>query len=55
MSPPRACWRSRVQAGPAAARFGLSVLVIGPTTSLPPYGQSVLGLGAVAAGGVLAP
>jgi hypothetical protein len=36
------------------AAFGLGLLVIGPTTFLPTYGQSVLGLGAVAAGGVLA-
>ena len=47
-------WRSRVLAGSAAAGFGLGLLVIGPTTFLPTYGQSVLGLGAVAAGGVLA-
>ena len=47
-------WRSRVLAGSAAAGFGLGVLVIGPTTFLPTYGQAVLGLGAVAAGGVLA-
>ena len=47
-------WRSRVLAGSAAAGFGLGFLVIGPTTFLPTYGQSVLGLGAVAAGGVLA-
>ena len=47
-------WRSRVLAGSATAGFGLGLLVIGPTTFLPTYGQSVLGLGAVAAGGVLA-
>jgi hypothetical protein len=43
-----------VLAGSAAAGFGLGVLVIGPTTFLSTYGQSVLSLGAVAAGGVLA-
>ena len=47
-------WRSRVLAGSASAAFGLGLLVIGPTTFLPTYGQAVLGLGAVAAGGVLA-
>lgn len=47
-------WRSRVLTGSAVAAFGLGLLVIGPTTFLPTYGQSVLGLGAVAAGGVLA-
>src|ERR1700722_5200921 len=47
-------WRSRVLSGSAVAAFGLGLLVIGPTTFLPTYGQSVLGLGAVAAGGVLA-
>ncbi len=47
-------WRSRVLSGSAVGRFGLGLLVIGPTTFLPTYGQSVLGLGAVAAGGVLA-
>lgn len=40
--------------GSAVAASGLGLLVIGPTTFLPTYGQSVLGLGAVAAGGVLA-
>jgi hypothetical protein len=47
-------WRSRVLSGSAVAAFGLGLLVIGPTTFLPTYGQAVLGLGAVAAGGVLA-
>ncbi|HEY8045865.1 MAG TPA: MFS transporter [Streptosporangiaceae bacterium] len=47
-------WRSRVLTGSAVAAFGLGLLVIGPTTFLPTYGQSVLGLGAVAAGAVLA-
>jgi len=47
-------WGSRVLSGSAVVAFGLGLLVIGPTTFLPTYGQSVLGLGAVAAGGVLA-
>jgi multidrug resistance protein len=47
-------WRRRVLAGSGLAALGLGVLVIGPSTLLPTYGQSVLGLGAVAAGGVMA-
>jgi multidrug resistance protein len=47
-------WRQRAIAGSAVAAFGLGLLVIGPTTFLPTYGQLVLGLGAVAAGAVLA-
>jgi EmrB/QacA subfamily drug resistance transporter len=47
-------WRRPVLCGSALASVGLGLLVIGPTTFLPTYGQLVLGLGAVAAGGVLA-
>ncbi len=47
-------WRRRVLAGSGLAAVGLGLLVIGPSTFLPTYGQAVLGLGAVAAGGVLA-
>jgi multidrug resistance protein len=47
-------WRQRALAGSGLAALGLGLLVIGPTTFLPTYGQLVLGLGAVAAGGVLA-
>jgi EmrB/QacA subfamily drug resistance transporter len=47
-------WRQRAVAGSAVTGFGLGLLVIGPTTFLPTYGQLVLGLGAVAAGAVLA-
>ncbi len=47
-------WRRRALAGSALTAFGLGLLVIGPTTFLPTYGQLVLGLGAVAAGAVLA-
>src|SRR5580693_2878165 len=46
-------WRRRALSGSALAALGLGLLVIGPTTFLPTYGQTVLGLGAVAAGGVL--
>ena len=47
-------WRRRVLAGSGLASLGLGLLVIGPSAFLPVYGQSVLGLGAVAAGGVIA-
>jgi multidrug resistance protein len=47
-------WRRRVLAGSGIGAFGLGLLVIGPSTFLPTYGQEVLGLGAVAAGAVLA-
>ncbi len=46
-------WRRRALAGSGLASAGLGLLVIGPTTFLPSYGQLVLGLGAVAAGAVL--
>ncbi len=47
-------WRQRVLSGSGLGALGLGLLVIGPSTFLPTYGQSVLGLGAVAAGAVLA-
>ena len=47
-------WRRRVLAGSCVGALGLGLLVIGPTTFLPTYGQEVLGLGAVEAGAVLA-
>jgi EmrB/QacA subfamily drug resistance transporter len=47
-------WSRRVLAGSSLGAAGLGVLVIGPSTFLPTYGQEVLGLGAIAAGGVLA-
>jgi EmrB/QacA subfamily drug resistance transporter len=47
-------WGRRVLAGSGLGAAGLGVLVIGPSTFLPTYGQEVLGLGAIAAGGVLA-
>lgn len=47
-------WRRRVLSGSGIAALGLGLLVIGPSTFLPTYGQAVLGLGAVAAGATLA-
>jgi EmrB/QacA subfamily drug resistance transporter len=47
-------WGRRVLAGSGLGAIGLGALVIGPSTFLPTYGQEVLGLGAIAAGGVLA-
>jgi multidrug resistance protein len=47
-------WSRRVLAGSGLGGAGLGLLVIGPSTFLPTYGQEVLGLGAIAAGGVLA-
>jgi multidrug resistance protein len=47
-------WRRRALTGFSSAGAGLGLLVIGPTTFLPSYGQLVLGLGSVAAGAVLA-
>jgi multidrug resistance protein len=47
-------WRRRVLSGSGLAALGLGLLVIGPFTFLATYGQAVLGLGAVAAGAVLA-
>ncbi len=47
-------WRRRVLAGSNLSYLGLGLMVIGPSTFLPTYAQTVLGLGAVAAGFVLA-
>lgn len=47
-------WRRRVLAGSGLGGLGLGLLVIGPSTFLPTYGQTVLELPAVIAGGVLA-
>jgi MFS family permease len=47
-------WRSRLTAGSYAATGIAGLLVIGLSTFLPTWGQSVLGLSAVAAGFVLA-
>jgi EmrB/QacA subfamily drug resistance transporter len=47
-------WRRRVLAGSNLTYVCLGLLVIGPSTFLPTYAQTVLGYGAVAAGFVLA-
>lgn len=47
-------WSRRVIAGSAAGTLGLGLLMIGPTTFLPTYAQSLLGLGPISAGLVLA-
>jgi MFS family permease len=51
---PRWLWRHRVLAGANLAMVGMGVVMMGPNTYLPTFGQSVLGLGAIAAGLVLA-
>jgi EmrB/QacA subfamily drug resistance transporter len=47
-------WSRRSLVGPNLGMAGLGFLVIGPTTFLPLYGQTVLGLGTVASGFLLA-
>ncbi|MEO7066370.1 MAG: MDR family MFS transporter [Rhodanobacter sp.] len=47
-------WRHRVLAGSNLATIGLGLVIMGPSTYLPTFAQSVLGLGAIAAGFVLA-
>jgi EmrB/QacA subfamily drug resistance transporter len=47
-------WRERVVAGSNLGYIALGLLVIGPSTFLPTFAQTVLGYGAVAAGFVLA-
>lgn len=47
-------WRDRVLIGSNLGYLGLGLLVIGPSSFLPTFGQTVLGLGAVAAGLALA-
>ncbi len=47
-------WRRRVLVTTNVAMIGMGMVMMGPTTYLPLYGQSVLGLGAIAAGFVLA-
>ena len=47
-------WRHRVLAGANLATIGLGLVIMGPSTYLPTFAQSVLGLGAIAAGFVLA-
>lgn len=47
-------WHRRVLAGANLAMVGMGIVMMGPNTYLPTFGQSVLGLGAIAAGLVLA-
>ena len=47
-------WRHRVLAGTNLTMIGMGVVMMGPNTYLPTFAQSVLGLGAIAAGFVLA-
>lgn len=47
-------WRRRVLAGSNLAMVGMGLVMMGPITYLPTFGQSVLGLGAITAGLVLA-
>lgn len=47
-------WRRRVLARSNLAKVGLGLVIMGPSTYLPTFAQSVLGLGAIAAGLVLA-
>ncbi len=47
-------WRRRVLAGANLAMMGMGMVMMGPNTYLPIYGQSTLGLGPIAAGFVLA-
>lgn len=47
-------WRRRILAGSNLATIGMGLVMMGPDTYLPTFGQSVLGLGAIAAGLVLA-
>ncbi|WP_020498165.1 MDR family MFS transporter [Sciscionella marina] len=46
-------WSRRALAGSCLATAGLGLLLIGPSTFLPTYAQSLLGLGPIAAGLVL--
>ncbi|MGH8151548.1 MAG: MDR family MFS transporter [Rhodanobacteraceae bacterium] len=47
-------WRYRVLAGPNLATLGMGLVMIAPEAYLPTFSQSVQGLGAIAAGMVLA-
>lgn len=47
-------WRDRVLCGTNLAMIGLGAALMAPNAYLPTFGQSVLGLGAIAAGFVLA-
>jgi len=47
-------WRNRVLTGANLSMVGMGLVMMGPNTYLPTFGQSVLGLGPIAAGLVLA-
>ncbi|MBE7524270.1 MAG: MFS transporter [Burkholderiales bacterium] len=47
-------WRRRTLACANLSMVGMGIVMMGPSTYLPTYGQSVLGLGPIAAGFVLA-
>ncbi len=47
-------WRHRALAGSNLAMVGMGLVMMAPNTYLPTFGQSVLGLGAIAAGLLLA-
>lgn len=47
-------WKRRVLSGANLATVGMGIVMMGPNTYLPTFGQSVLGLGAIAAGLLLA-
>ena len=51
---PRWLWRHPVLVGSNSSMIGMGLVMMGPSTYLPVFGQSVYGLGAIAAGFVLA-
>ena len=51
---PRWVWRKRVLVGANVATIGMGVLTMGPNMFLPVFAQSVMGVGAITAGFILA-
>lgn len=51
---PRWVWRNKILVGANVAVIGLGAIMLGPNMYLPVFSQSVLGLGAIAAGLILA-
>ncbi len=51
---PRWVWRKRVLVGANVATIGMGCLTMGPNMFLPVFAQSVIGVGAIAAGFILA-
>lgn len=51
---PRWVWRNRIQLGANLATIGMGVVMMGPNMYLPVFAQSVTGVGAIAAGFILA-